>query len=55
MLLRAPLGMRVGFFPPRLQHYQDYHAVTVRAMQREASLGATRTVPHWGCGLAAGC
>ena len=33
MLLCAPLGLWIGVCP-RLQHYQDYHAVTVRTLQR---------------------
>ena len=30
-VLRMPLGMRLGI-TPRLQHYQDNHAVTVRTL-----------------------
>ena len=33
MLLCAPLGLRIGVCP-RLQHYQDYQAVTVKTLQR---------------------
>ena len=33
MTMCAPLGLRIGACP-RMQHYQDYHAVAVRTLQR---------------------
>ena len=33
MIMCAPLGLRI-WVCPRMQHYQDYHTVTVRTLQR---------------------